>query len=551
MWKDSDLTNHPDQPSRLTVMDHHGQARPRCFLMLAFILLTFLLVRGPIAWRQSGGQDEEWYAIPGLMVARGGVPRVPYARATEEGSVFLGAERMLFAMPPASFYAQAPFFLAMPVTYGTARMASLLAGCVAILTVFLLGRELFADDRVGIWAAGIYSLTRLLFFPATFARPDMICGMFGLLAVWGVARWTNSRSLRWVSLAGVCLGLAGLSHPFALVFAMQLYPWVLIVSRGVKERISAFAVLSLTTAVTFALWSPLIIAAPDLFRLQFLNNILAPAGPGLLSRLLMPWDSFVHHLPMLVDRTHPIQFAMLLGGWIALGVMIWRRRKKAWSSPDSANSDMKLPMVDNELTCWLLAGSSVYLLIACQGEHPIQGYWCYSAGLLCLCLAAVIVWGIETLARGHATTDNTGSASRHRLATCLTALLIILAMLPGSGVRSIVAHLRHADDVNYQNAAFVKSILDDLPDNATLTVGIEFALEAYGLREAAGRPDDVVLGIRHPLYFDSTQIPTDYTILGRLGLAEQLDIAFDGELVGVYGDSEDQFSCYAEVYRIP
>ncbi|MEZ6146108.1 MAG: glycosyltransferase family 39 protein [Planctomycetaceae bacterium] len=474
---------------------------------------------------------------------------MPYARASQEGSVFLGAERMLFAMPPASFYAQAPFFLVLPATYGTARMASLLAGCIAIVTVFGLGREWFADDRVGLWGAGIYSLTRLLFFPATFARPDMLCGMFGLLAVWGIARWTNVRSLRWVVLAGVCLGLAGLSHPFAIVFAMQLFPWVLVVSRGIKERVLMFIVLSLTTGLTFAIWLPMIVSALDLFRLQFLNNILAPAGPGLLARLLMPWDSFAHHLPMLIDRTHPIQFAMLLGGWLVFGMMIWRSRLMGAATPMLRDADLSETRCTSGLTCWLLAGSSVYLLIACQGEHPIQGYWCYSAGLLCLCLAAVVVRTVDTLSSQHDMTK-AQSTFRRGLLTGVALLLIVLAMLPGSGVRTILAYVQHAGDPNYQNAAFVESILEDLPVDAQLTVGIEFALDAYGIRSATGRPDDVILGIRHPLYFDSTRIPTNYAILGRLALAEQLDEAMNGELVSIYGDHDDEFSCYAEVYRI-
>ncbi|MCA9110465.1 MAG: glycosyltransferase family 39 protein [Planctomycetaceae bacterium] len=521
----------------------------RALVILGGIVFIFLLVRGPVAWQQSGGQDEEWYAVPGLMVAEEGVPRVPYARASQEGSVFLGAERMLLAMPPAAFYAQAPFFLALPATYGTARMASLLAGCIAIVTVFGFGREWFADDRVGLWGAGIYSLTRLLFFPATFARPDMLCGMFGLLAVWGVARWTNVRSLRWVVLAGVCLGLAGLSHPFAIVFAMQLFPWVLVVSRGIRERALTFIVLSLTTGLTFASWLPMIVSAPDLFRLQFLNNILAPAGPGLLARLLMPWDSFTHHLPMLIDRTHPIQFAMLLGGWLVFGMMIWRSRRMEAATPMLRDANLRETCGTSGLTCWLLAGSSVYLLIACQGEHPIQGYWCYSAGLFCLCLAAVVVRTVDTFSLSHRTTQ-TPSPFRRRVANGLALLMIVLAMLPGSGVRTILAYARHAGDLNYQNAAFVASILEDLPVDAQLTVGIEFALEAYGIRSAAGRPDDIILGIRHPLYFDSTRIPTNYAILGRLALAEQLDDAFNGELVSTYGDPDDEFSCYAEVYRI-
>ena len=208
-------------------------------IVLLIVIVVFLGFRLPPVLRQAGGPDEEWYAIPGLTIAREGVPRVPYSRATETGSVFLGAERLLFAMPPLSFYAQAPFFLIMPPTYATARLASLAAGCVAILLVYAIGRTLWDDQATALWGAGIYSACRLLYFPAMIARPDMLCGTLGLAAVWAMCRWSRERRRRWLALAGVLLGLAGLSHPFAIVFALQLGIWAALASGTVPARPAA------------------------------------------------------------------------------------------------------------------------------------------------------------------------------------------------------------------------------------------------------------------------------------------------------------------------
>ena len=194
-------------------------------IVLLIVLAAFLGLRLPPTLHQAGGTDEEWYGIPGLTVAREGIPRVPYARATDDGSVFLGAERLLFAMPPLSYYAQAPFFLLLPPSYGTARLASLTAACVAILLVYAIARSLWDDRAAGLWGAGIYSACRLLYFPAMIARPDMLCGTLGLAAVWAMCRWSRGRRRRWLTSAGVFLGLAGLTHPFAIVFAMQLGAW--------------------------------------------------------------------------------------------------------------------------------------------------------------------------------------------------------------------------------------------------------------------------------------------------------------------------------------
>lgn len=502
--------------------------RSQRLLALAAVIVCFVVARGLVMLSAMGGQDEEWYAIPGLMVARTGVPSVPYSHATEKSSVFLGAERLLFAMPPATFYAQAPFFLVAPPTYGTARLASLMAGCVAIAVVFLLGRELFDDDWIGLWGAAIFSLSRLLYFPATFARPDMLCGMFGLLTMLMLARWLRGKQIRDLLIAGIFLGLAGLSHPFAIVFAIQGGAWILWSTRGGTRKIVALLVLGATTAGTFLLWLPLIAMAPDLFMAQFVSNIVSPAGPGLLSRLVWPWESFQHHWPQLVDRAHPLQGGVLLLGWAALPFL--RRLTKKNVESESAN-----PTRERSMTCWWLAGTSVYLLIAAQGQHPIQGYWCYSAGLFCLCLAASL---------RHIQKSCFGSGARAWIFAPLAIMGVLLTFLPGSGLRAVVAYATHLGDTNFYSPRFIRQVLSELPAEAKLTVGIEFALDAYG----QGR--EVVLGIENPMYFDSSEVPTDYLILGRLGLAERLQDRFDCERIAIFGDPKNEFACYAEVFRV-
>jgi hypothetical protein len=121
---------------------------------------------------------------------------------------------------------------------------------------------------------------------------------------------------------------------------------------------------------------------------------------------------------------------------------------------------------------------------------------------------------------------------------------ILLTFLPGSGLRAVVAHVTHLGDSNFYSPRFIRQVLSELPTEATLTVGIEFALDAYG----HGR--DVVLGIENPMYFDASQVPTGYLILGRLGLAERLQDRFDCERIAVFGDPKNEFACYAEVFRV-
>lgn len=484
--------------------------------VLLIVVATFLALRVPPTLKQGGSTDEEWYAIPGLTIAREGIPRVPYSRATDPGSVFLGAERLLFAMPPLSFYAQAPFFLVLPATCSTARLASLLAGCGAIALVYLIGRNLWGDGGVGLWAAGMYSLCRLLYFPAMIARPDMLCGTLGLAAIWAMTHWSvgGDRRPGWLAGAGVCLGLGGLTHPFALVFSLQVGLWAVLAPGPLRSRILRPLGLILASLAAFSIWAVLIVRAPELFRAQFISNILKPTGPGLIARLLWPWRDFAEHMPLVIDRAGVAQATFLGLTLAAVTLRAIRRRDRA------------LGLVA------VLGWSSVYLLVALQGQHPLQGYWCYPASFFALAAGLVMARGF-TLLR---TRLNRGAV------LFLAACLVMGFFLPGSGLRTTWACVRHWNDVNYNPREFTRSILDDLPPGARLTVGAEYSLEAYGLRGS-----HVLLGIRYPDYFDSTQFACDYAILGRTELDQGLDRAFRGHVVRSYGTQGDPFSCYAVV----
>ncbi len=99
--------------------------------------------------------DEDWFAIPGWTVAQEGVPRVPYAPERHPESVFYWADVALYALPPAYFYWQAPLHWLLPPGCGTSRLASAIAGVVALLIVARLGQCAYGDGTIGVVAAGI------------------------------------------------------------------------------------------------------------------------------------------------------------------------------------------------------------------------------------------------------------------------------------------------------------------------------------------------------------------------------------------------------------
>ncbi len=486
--------------------------------VLVGILLLFLLMRVPLMYRQPGGQDEEWFAVPGWTVAREGVPRIPFVPSRDKASVFYRADEALFALPPVYFYWQAPFYLLLPAGYGTARLASAVAGLIAIGLVYRLGRQFYRDETIALWAAGLYSLSRLFFFPAIWARPDMLCGTLGLGAILAAWHWHTTGHKRMLTVAGILAGLGLLTHPSAIVYCLQLGAWVLATGRGLRGRLAAVAVLAGSAAATFALWTPLILAYPEAFSGQFFPNVLDRSGPGLIVRLLWPWPGLIHQAGLVAEYAQGPQLALMLAGLVMGTALDWRRTEPG-------------PRV-----ALALAWSSVYLLIAAVGTHPSNGYWCYPAALVFLVVARTIV------AAGRRMIQT--ASARRIIYAYVAGGLLIATMLPGAGLRTVMAHLRHWSDPNYRGPAFVRQMLADLPSDARLAVDPAFVFEAY----LTGRP--VTLAFQEEFYFAVADVPNDYLIVGPHGRQKQIAERLGAEFLRSYGQPDDPFACWAQVYRL-
>ncbi len=488
--------------------------RPKSSLIvLGLILAAFVVMRFPVLWRQPGGIDEEYYAIPGLTIWQSGIPQLPHVPQRDAMRVFYLADQALFAEPPLSFYWQALFYGLLPDRYGAARVASAIAALGVIWLVYELGRLFYRSETAALWAAGLCSVARSFYFPAVTARPDMLCTFFGLAALLLVARFRMTGAMKSLVLSGVCLGLAGLTHPLAIVPAIQAAVWLAFTGTGWR-RITHPALLAGIALSVFGLWTPFIIQHPEAFRAQFFNNILGQAGPRLLTRLVLPWESLSHHAWMMKGHLGPIQYYLFLGGLVAAGVLELRSRARS--------------------VAWLLAASSIYLVSTTAGLHPTQYFWCYPTALLSITLGRAAAGAAELL---HAT------GRRGTWLASAGAVVLIGLMLPGAGLRTWVAHLRHWNDRNYDAPAFAAQILSDFPPGARYTVDREFVLDFV----AAGRR--TLIAECYPYYFSAENHPYEYLVLSRYGLEENVAEKMNGELIRTYGNRDDLFSCYAEVYR--
>ena len=473
----------------------------------------FLLLRLPVMYHQPGGQDEEFYAVPGLTILETGLPQLPHVPARNLESAFYRSDEVLFSEPPLYFYYQALFYAVLPDVYGTARLASGVAGLLSLWLVYRLSLAGGATMAAGLWAAGLFSFSRWFYFPATSARPDCLCGLFGFLAILCVWRWRITGRLQGLFLAGVCIGLGGLTHPFAVVYAVQLAAWVFLASRGWR-RIGHPALLAGVSLLVFSTWLPLIAANLEIFRIQFRNQFGGHADGSVWLRALLPGPSLIYHGRMLWDHIGPIQMLLPAAGLIGATLAGWRDRSSGiWT-----------------ISC--LAWSSLYLMSISVGpHHPVFGYWIYSAGLMFVCV-------------GHSLSKLSDAVlpARRRLVIAGITLGMILLLVPGSGLRTLAAHVRHWNDINYDSPRFARRLIDSLPADAVYAVDTQFALDFL----AAGRK--TLLANNLPVYFRIDQFEFDYLIVSRRGQDIRIAQQLETEFLRAEGIPDDKFACYAEIH---
>jgi hypothetical protein len=477
--------------------------------------IAFIVMRLPMMYRVPADEDENCYGAPGLTVLQNGIPRLPHVPARNLDSVYYRADEALFAEPPLSFYWQAAFYAVFPRTLGTARLSSAVVGAIMLWCVFRIAVRCGVSEMSAAVACLALSLSRWFFFPAVRARPEILCVLFGILAVWTTWRWCDTRRRRDLVLTGFLIGLGGLTHPVALVYAVQIAIWIALASRS-SQRIMAPLVVAATAIVTAGLWLPLIVAYPDAFKVQFQNQFFGSANSSPLKNLIWPWESFAYHGESVLWYLGNLQCALVavacLGGLVA-----------TWRSPSPLRT-----------VAWLSFTGFLLTAIIVGPHHRVFGYFLYPAALSFVLLGrgidAVVSW---TAARG------VSSTACH----CGVAVLLTAALLPGSGLRMLAITFRHWNDVNYDARAFSRVLMDSIPPEAVVIVDEPFVIEFV----AQGRK--VLLAQVVPFYFRAQDFPCDYLVLSRQAANREKLLATPADLVKSLGDRDDPFSCFAEIYR--
>ena len=489
----------------------------RDLLILAALCVLFLAMRAPLMYRLPGSLDEDWFAVPGWTILQEGIPRVPYAEERNPDSYFYKADVMLYALPPAYFYWQAPVHWLFGPDYGAARLASGLAGLLAIIVVYRIALLLLSNADMALIAAAFYSLARVFYFPAGTARPDILCTLFVLTAILQVLHWRNDRSIRRLIYTGIALGLAGLSHPFAIVPAVQAAAVVLFGSETWRRGLKSVGGLALVSLATFATWLPLILQHPDIFEEQFRDNI-SPSRTHISTHVYQPWHALTFQAVLLWRHAQPIQTILMAIGLVCGGAIQLR----------SGSSNQRL------LAALTWSGVGMQMLL--NGVHTTMGYYSYSGAFVWIGVAqvvyAVTTWLISKI--GHP-----------RLATLGAILTGLVLMTPGSGIRATIRHLRHWNETDYQRRQFIARLDQELPRGEAYLVDPAFVFDWHLTGHRC------VLGVDSPEYFHPNEQEWTLYICSHYGFEHGLleSVGVESEPIATYGNPNDELACYAQVFR--
>lgn len=203
--------------------------RPIHLALLFILLLTYWTISlRNLAVAPPVYEDEPWQASTGWKIARDGV------FGTDLFAGYYGMERRYYGYMPLHPFLLAAIFRFAGVGLFQARFEPVALGLLTLALTAGLARRLFKDHRVAVLAVLFLVAVRttgltpsqvsgILFLDmARIARYDMLVPVWGLasLHVYLMAR-ARGRA-RWHVLAGLLVGLAGLSHLYGVFYLLVL-----------------------------------------------------------------------------------------------------------------------------------------------------------------------------------------------------------------------------------------------------------------------------------------------------------------------------------------
>ena len=200
-------------------------------------------------------------------------------------SVFIpyyGFDRAYFWQPPGATLVTALSYKLFGFGIWQTRVPGVVFGAGTIFLLYLFAFRLLNDRRAALVAALLFSLDPQLIQTARAGRMDTQCLFLALLGLLLYLRAEASLPKRsvWLAASGLAVGLAGVTHPLAVVWAIALL--LLILLLGAEPRWKSAAVFALGAGLPPGIWVANALRTPQLFVSQFLihgQEHLISGGP--------------------------------------------------------------------------------------------------------------------------------------------------------------------------------------------------------------------------------------------------------------------------------
>jgi 4-amino-4-deoxy-L-arabinose transferase-like glycosyltransferase len=197
------------------------------------------------------------------------------------------------------------------------RTHPLIFGACDIVILYFLVLLLFNNQRAALLSALLFALDPRVIQAFRHSRADAQYLFFALLGIWiylrNDARKDKLRYL-YLSLSGLALGLAFMTHPVALPLALTLGAWILILDKGSRLRsIFFFSIFAILPLAIF--WFVYVGNSTSIFLLQFMPTVKLHSESGsilhrIISLSLRLW-LFYREIPFLL-LTHAVSFLWVM-----------------------------------------------------------------------------------------------------------------------------------------------------------------------------------------------------------------------------------------------
>lgn len=459
----------------LSGLAKRGLEFPLIASLAIFLTFSILEARAKIPW-----SDEGWFANPAYNLAfRGYMGSNVIEPAGHYLNAYLaGIQEKTYYVVPNHIVGLAAWFRMIGFDLLRARLYSILWGCVSLVALHQILKNLFPDRRVAHLAVVFTALDFMFQWSSADVRMESACMALALCALAFYLHFRKEQLTLAIAASQICLAAAVFTHPNALLVGLTLP--VLVLRNDLTRLRWKHLLFAATPYFVFAgLWSIYVLQDPQTLRIQFLANA-AGRGGSRLKLILHPvyavyreavrqMGSYCVPSTWMV-RTMPGLFLVLLTYWSGVAWLIthWRRHEAG---------------AKTLAICVVTALSAITWL---EGQKMFS-YIHYLVPLYNSVLAAWVIW---LWRKGGA------SAGMGLALACLFLSLELPATL-----------LHIADDQYHQDFVPVASIVESQRQQGRQIVGLATLGFELGFR---GFHDDWRLGIYSHLHPDVILVDRSY-----------------------------------------